>query len=48
MLLGADGCVTSHAGTNGTHVFVVGGEPRHGWNGNTETAVQVAEVTWEE
>ena len=26
----ADGCITSHCGTNGTHVICIGGEPRHG------------------
>ena len=40
------GLVTSHCGTNGTHIFCALGEPRHGWNSNTEPLVQIAKVTW--
>ena len=42
------GLVTSHCGTNQTHIFCMLGEPRHGWNSNTEPLVQVAAVTWRE
>ena len=28
------------------HVVCTGGEPRHAHNSNTETAVQIAEVTY--
>ena len=37
-------CTASWLG-NGTHALGFGGEPGHGWNGNTESAVQMAEVT---
>ena len=40
------GLITSHCGTNGTHLICIGGEPRHAHNSNTETAVQIAEVTY--
>lgn len=40
------GVITGHWGTNGTHVIGVGGEPRHGWNGNTETVVQIGKISW--
>jgi hypothetical protein len=39
------GLVTSHCGTNQTHIICIGGEPRHGHFSNTETAVQIAAVT---
>jgi N-acetylneuraminic acid mutarotase len=39
------GCITSHCGTNGTHVICIGGEPRHGHNGNAESVVQIGRVT---
>ena len=29
---------------NGSHVFGFGGEPRHQWNMNAESAVQMAEI----
>ncbi len=41
----ADGCITSHCGTNGTHVICIGGEPRHGHNGNAESVVQIGRIT---
>ena len=40
------GLITSHCGTNGTHLICIGGEPRHAHNSNTETAVQIAEITY--
>jgi hypothetical protein len=40
------GLVTSHCGANGTHIFCVLGEPRHGWNSNTEPLVQIAAIEW--
>jgi len=40
------GVITGHWGTNGTHIFGIGGEPSHGWNNNMETAVQVAALHW--
>ena len=30
---------------NGTHALGFGGEPGHGWNGNTESAIQMARIT---
>lgn len=30
---------------NGSHVLGFGGEPGHGWNGNTESAIQMAELS---
>ena len=41
----ADGGITSHCGTNGTHVICIGGEPRHGHNGNAESVVQIGRIT---
>eukprot|EP01043_Picozoa_sp_COSAG02_P064921 COSAG02_NODE_9638_length_2153_cov_2.808179_2_plen_79_part_00 len=38
------GLVTSHCGTNQSHIICIGGEPRHGHFGNTETVVQIAAV----
>merc|ERR1712096_280484 len=40
------GCITSHCGTNGTHIIRIAGEPRHGHNGNSESVVQIAEITF--
>eukprot|EP01047_Picozoa_sp_COSAG01_P061965 COSAG01_NODE_7808_length_3047_cov_3.984396_5_plen_79_part_00 len=40
------GLVTSHCGANGTHIFCMLGEPRHGWNSNTEPLVQIAAIEW--
>ena len=40
------GLVTSHCGTNHTHIFCMLGEPRHMWNSNTEPLVQIARVNW--
>ena len=36
------GLCTAHWVGNGTHVLGFGGEPGHGWNGNTESAIQMA------
>ena len=44
-MLRADGTVTTPWVTNGTHALGFGGEPTHGWNGNTESCVQMAKVT---
>ena len=38
------GVVTASWVDNGTHVLGFGGEPTHGWNGNTESAIQRAAV----
>lgn len=38
------GLVTSHCVSNTSHVVCALGEPRHGWNNNCETAVQIAKV----
>ena len=40
------GCITSHCGTDGEDIVCVGGEPRHGHNGNAEPVVQIASVAW--
>ena len=40
------GEITSHCGTNTSHIICIGGEPRHAHNSNTETAVQIAEITY--
>ena len=40
------GLVTSHCGANETHLVCALGEPRHGWNANCETVVQIAEIDW--
>ena len=40
------GCITSHCGTNGTHIMCALGEPRHGHNGNAESVVQIARIEW--
>ena len=39
------GVVTASWVCNGTHAIGFGGEPSHGWNGNTESAIQMAAVT---
>ena len=39
------GVVTASWVSNGTHVLGFGGEPCHGWNGNTETVIQMARIT---
>ena len=39
------GVVTANWVSNGTHAIGFGGEPCHGWNGNTESAVQMAAIT---
>jgi hypothetical protein len=39
------GCITSHCGTNGSHIICIAGEPRHGHNGNAESVVQIAKIT---
>ena len=31
--------------SNGTHALGFGGEPAHGWNGNTESAIQMSTIT---
>eukprot|EP00937_MAST-01D_sp_MAST-1D-sp2_P001338 g1338.t1 len=38
------GVVTANWVCNGTHALGFGGEPTHGWNGNTETVVQRAAI----
>ena len=38
------GVVTASWVCNGTHSICFGGEPSHGWNGNTESAIQMARV----
>ena len=38
------GCITSHCGSNGTHVLCATGEPRHGWYGNGESVVQIGRI----
>jgi hypothetical protein len=40
------GLITSHCVTNTTHIVCALGEPRHGWNANCETAVQIGRVEW--
>ena len=40
------GLVTSHCAWNGSHIACALGEPRHMWNSNTESVVQIAEVVW--
>ena len=40
------GLVTSHCAYNGSHIGCALGEPRHGWNSNTESVIQVAKVVW--
>jgi hypothetical protein len=40
------GLVTSHCGTNQTHIICIAGEPRHGHFGNTESVVQIAAVVY--
>ena len=39
------GVVTASWVCNGTHTLGFGGEPTHGWNGNTESAIQMAKIT---
>eukprot|EP01044_Picomonas_judraskeda_P007378 COSAG03_NODE_790_length_5844_cov_46.596519_4_plen_53_part_00 len=39
------GEITSHCGTNETHIICIGGEPRHGHNDNTDSVVQIAKVS---
>ena len=40
------GLVTSRCGTNDSHLVCALGEPRHGWNANCETVVQIAKINW--
>jgi len=40
------GLITSHCVSNGTHLICALGEPRHGWNANCETVVQIAKLIW--
>ena len=40
------GLVTSHCAYNGSHIACALGEPRHLWNSNTESVVQIAQVKW--
>ena len=40
------GVITAHWGSNGTHVIGVAGEPRHGWNSNSESLVQIGELSF--
>ena len=42
------GLVTSHCVANDTHLVCALGEPRHGWNSNCETVVQIARIHWRE
>ncbi len=42
------GVVTCSYVCNGTHAMGFGGEPTHGWHGNTETAIQMARITIED
>ena len=38
------GLVTTSWVSNGTHALGFGGEPCHGWNGNTESVIQMARI----
>eukprot|EP01052_Picozoa_sp_SAG31_P003298 SAG31_NODE_125_length_23649_cov_7.156202_16_plen_125_part_00 len=40
------GLVTGHCVANDTHLACALGEPRHGWNANCETVVQIARIVW--
>ena len=40
------GEITSHCGTNTSHIICIGGEPRHAHNDNTDSCVQIAAVTY--